>query len=143
MMAIARLCRPMVAVAAASEAGFTLIEMIVSLAILSIALGVLLAAFSRDLDRQQRDRDQTQARLLATSLLDQNTTDVKLVTRKGVMANGLAWSVSATPYGSDADRKAWRFSPAQVTVTVHWLLDGQTHNLSLRTLRPMAAERDR
>ena len=49
-----------------------LIEMIVALAILSIALGVLFGAFSQDMDRQRLNRTQMSARLLARALLDQS-----------------------------------------------------------------------
>jgi prepilin-type N-terminal cleavage/methylation domain-containing protein len=129
----------------AGEAGFTLIEMIVSLAILGIALGVLFAGFSQVLDRQRLNDAQMRARLLATSLLDETTAagDLKPAVKKGITADGLAWSVAITPYGDADDQKAWRFTPAHVTVTVTWSLDGQSHDVTLRTLAPMARDADR
>src|ERR1700678_4212390 len=53
------------------EAGFTLIEVLVSLTILSISLGVLLAIFLQGLDRAHESRDEASARALAQSLLAQ------------------------------------------------------------------------
>ncbi|MEI9988940.1 MAG: type II secretion system protein [Rhizomicrobium sp.] len=142
MIGSARRARPKASTTIGPEVGFTLIEMIVSLAILSIALGVLLAAFSQDLDRQQLSRKQTEARLFATALLDESTSAgaENPIAKQGVAGDGLSWSLGVAPYGSDADRKAWRFAPAQVTATVQWRMNGRAYGLSLRTLRPIAAD---
>ena len=117
--------------------GFTLIEMIVALAILSIALGVLFSAFSQDMDRQRLNRSQMSARLLAGALLDQSAVSDSLTigVRHGVLPDGLAWTVAVAPYGGADDRKAWRAAPAQVTATVEWTLDGHPHRVALTTLR--------
>ena len=123
------------------EDGFTLIEMIVSLAILSIALGVLFASFSRDMDRQALDREQMQARLLAQSLLAERAggSDLTSGVTRGLSQSGMAWRVTVEPFGTDEDRKAWRFAPARVTARVQWF-DGRVRTVSLTTLRPMTGD---
>jgi type II secretion system protein I len=122
------------------EDGFTLIEMIVSLAILSIALGVLFAAFSQDMTQQRRIKVETAARLEAEALLARNLVDPATAPGRtaGETADGLRWTLTVSPYGSAEDRKAWAFAPAQVTARVDWAIDGRAHAVSLSTLRIMA-----
>ena len=48
--------------------GFTLVELLVSLAILSVALAVLFGAISSSLDRTRKERDDAAATSLAQSL---------------------------------------------------------------------------
>jgi general secretion pathway protein I len=125
------------AVSTHAQRGFTLIEMIVALAILSVALGVLLGAFSQDMDHQRLTRAQMHARMLAQSLLEQSNLrdQVQPGTRHGVTQDGAIWAVTVAPYGTDEDRKAWPGLPVQVTATVDWSLDGHAHRVSLTTLR--------
>jgi general secretion pathway protein I len=122
-----------------SAEGFTLIEMIVALAILSISLGVLFGAFSQDMDRQRLNRTQMSARLLAQALLNQSAVSDAQTTgvRHGVSPDGLSWTVAVTPYGERDDRRAWRATPAGMTATVEWSLDGHRHHVALTTLRFM------
>lgn len=112
------------------DAGFTLIEMIVALAILSISFGVLLAAFSAHMNRVALNQSEDGARQLAVSLLASESDHE--TTRHGQTRDGYTWDISTQPYGSPADRLAWRFSAEQVTVTVSWSAD---HHVSLSTLR--------
>lgn len=127
---------------ALAEGGFTLIEMIVALAILSISLGVLLGAFSQDMDRQRLNRSQMGARLEAQALLDETLSGdpLKLGVRRGVAPGNLSWTLAVAPYTEAGDPKAWRLEPAVVTATVEWPLDGVTHRVSLTTLRFLPAD---
>ncbi len=127
-----------------TSAGFTLIEMIVALAILSLSLGALFAGFSQALDRIRFNHAQMGARLLAQALIAQSgTSPSKPGTTRGVSPDGMAWSVLVTPFGAPEERKAWRPSPAQVTVTVTWSQSGHEHSLSLTTLRFLGGEAGR
>jgi prepilin-type N-terminal cleavage/methylation domain-containing protein len=138
-LSVLRPC-PKAAPAMGPQAGFTLIEMIVSLAILSIALGVLFAAFSQSLDRQQLNRRQGEALLLANTLLNESMiADMRPTAAQGATEDGLSWRVAVAPYGGDDDRKAWRFAPALVTATVQWSMNGRSHSLSVQTIRPLPA----
>jgi type II secretion system protein I len=121
------------------ETGFTLIEMLVSLAILAIALGVLFAAFSQDMTRQRLTEDETAARVEAQSMLARSLADPPRAPGhvSGETADGLHWTLSVTPYGGIEDQKAWTFTPIQVTARVDWSVDGRGRSLSLTTLRVM------
>jgi general secretion pathway protein I len=111
------------------DAGFTLIEMIVALVILSISFGTLLAAFSAHMDRLALTRNEDKARRLAVALLARSG-DIG-TPALGQTADGLAWQISIAPYGGAADRTAWRFAAEQATVTVTF----GAHHVSLSTLR--------
>lgn len=118
------------------EQGFTLIEMIVALAILSISLGVLFAAFSQDMDQQRLSRSQISARILAQGLLEESAASAPLDpgVRRGIGPDGLTWTVSVVPFGTNADREAWKPAPAKVIATVQWSFDGRPQHITLTTL---------
>lgn len=94
------------------ERGFTLVELLVSLAILSIALAVLFAAISSSLDRTRKDRDASLATLLVQSLLARagNEYPLRPGDTSGVYSNGFRWRLSVRPYGNGDDAKAWNMS---------------------------------
>lgn len=118
------------------ESGFTLIEVLVALTILSISLATLLAIFMQGLDRARESSNEAAARVLAQSLLTQakaapapafGTTTGKI--------NGLQWRTQIEPYGSAADRSAWQTIPAQIVASVSWRGDGGLRSVSLSTLK--------
>jgi general secretion pathway protein I len=123
--------------------GFTLVELLVALAILAVALGVLLGAISDSLDRVRRDRSDGTALALAQSLLDRAGTERPLVPgiSEGDAAEGFHWSLDVTSYGSSADSKAWGITAYLVRATVRWK-DGATLRarslLALRLVPPKA-----
>jgi general secretion pathway protein I len=118
------------------QSGFTLIEVLVALTILSISIGVLLAVFLQGLDRARESSNETAARVLAQSLVAQAKVAANLSfgTSAGKI-NGLAWRTQILAYGSAADRAAWQSTPAQIVATVSWRGDGGQRSLSLSTLR--------
>lgn len=122
----------------AGEDGFTLIEMLVALAILAMALGTIFAVFSQDMARQQADRDAMRARVIAETLLTQARTSAAAPAPSdgGTTADGFHWQVTAAPYGGDDDRVSWRFVPVEIHSTVQWDESGHTRRLTLATLRP-------
>jgi prepilin-type N-terminal cleavage/methylation domain-containing protein len=126
----------------APEDGFTLIEVLVSLTILSIALSVLFAIFGQSLDRNREARLKGEARALAQSLLAQAETSDALVPGEttGRTEQGLDWRLTVKPYGQDEDRRAWTTNPAQIWATVSWG-NGSGHALTLSTLRMLPKEK--
>ena len=64
------------------ERGFTLIEVLVALTILSISLAALLAVFTQGLDRARESRNEAAARVLAQSLLAQAKTSTEPRSRR-------------------------------------------------------------
>ena len=118
------------------ESGFTLIEVLVALTILSISLGALLAIFMQGLDRARESTSEAAARVLAQSLLAQAKTaqSPSFGTSSGKI-NGLQWRTQIEPYGSAADQGAWQRIPAHIVATVSWRGDGGLRSVSLSTLK--------
>lgn len=118
------------------EAGFTLLEVLVALTILSISLGILLAIFSQGLARAKENATEADARTLAQSLLAQSeTAPHPAFGDTNGTSNGLRWRVSIAPYGSGADQQAWQQAAQQIDATVTWRNEGHDRSLTLSTLR--------
>jgi general secretion pathway protein I len=119
-----------------SQSGFTLIEVLVALTILSISMAVLLAIFLQGLDRARESSNEAAARVLAQSLLTQAKASPNLAFGASAgKINGLTWRTQILPYGTAADRTAWQANPAQIVTTVSWRGDGGQRSVSLSTLR--------
>lgn len=119
--------------------GFTLIEVLVALTILSLSLTVLLGTFSQSLSRTHESERAAAARVLAQSLLAKAETGVppKQSHADGETDNGLAWSVDMAPYQQHDDDKA-SLRAANLSVTVTW--ENGQHALTLSTLRLVPKE---
>ena len=121
----------------AGARGFTLIEVLVALTILSISLATLLAVFTQGLDRARESRNEASARVLAQSLLAQAKTSTNLaVGDSGGRTNDLYWHLRVAPYGSSADLAAWQATPTEISAKVTWLgSSGGRRSVTLSTLR--------
>lgn len=119
-----------------AQAGFTLIEVLVALTILSISLGVLLAVFTQGLDRARESRNEAAARVLAQSLLAQAKIRPNLsMGDSSGKTDDLLWRLRIEPYGTKDDRAAWQENAAQLRATVSWRGDGRMRSITLSTLR--------
>jgi general secretion pathway protein I len=118
------------------QAGFTLIEVLVALTILSISLAALLAIFMQGLDRARESDNEAGARVLAQSLLVQAKTaeNPSMGTSVGKSDNFL-WRLQIVPYGTAQDRSSWQENVAEIVATVSWQGDGGLRSISLSTLR--------
>jgi general secretion pathway protein I len=118
------------------QAGFTLIEVLVALSILSISLAALLAIFLQGLDRARESSNEATARVLAQSLLTQAKASPNLAFGASAgKVNGFGWRTQIVPYGTAVDRNAWQTNPAQIVATVSWRGNGGQRSVSLSTLR--------
>ena len=118
------------------ERGFTLVELLVSLAILTIALAVLFGAISSSLDRTRRSRDDAVASSLVQSLLTRaNAGPVAPGDADGAYSNGFRWHLSVKRYGGTDDAKARHMSAYRVRATVSWP-DGARSLSALRLVPP-------
>ncbi len=126
-----------------SERGFTLVELLVSLAILAVALGVLFTAISSSLDRTRESRNAMVATSLAQSLLARAGTEHALQsgTTEGTYTNGFGWRVRISPYGNVDDRKAWQASAYVVEASVSWRHGSKIRVRRLTTLRIVPPEK--
>jgi len=120
---------------ASRRSGFTLVEIIVALAILALSLNVILPAISDALWRTGEAEAQAEAASLARSLLAQAGSALALKggAAAGQFDNGFRWQLQVTPYGS-ADQavpaRAYR-----VVAEVIWGDPPHEHSVALSTLR--------
>jgi len=111
--------------------GFTLVEVLVALAIVVVSMGLLFKLIGMDLDRSREAGRETEAAALIQSLFANPATTPGIT--KGTAQDGLSWALSVTPYGGD--RKDWRVDAVTVAATVSWDHDGRVESRTLSTLR--------
>lgn len=119
------------------ERGFTLLEILVSLAILSVSLATLLGIFSTSLDRARQSEDEMAARMLAQSLIAQADAvgDPQMGARSGTIGSDFAWRLDLRPYGKTTSPSATPL--ANVTASVSWNGSGGRRSLTLSSLRTL------
>lgn len=116
--------------------GFTLVEVLVALAILAIAFGFALRAISGGFDRLGRDQKNADALILARSTLARVGHDIALEDGAigGATGEGFAWRIETCPYGDTQGVSPGRLVGHRVDVTVSWKDRRQTHEVRLTSL---------
>ncbi len=101
--------------------GFTLIEMVIALAILGISLTVLFSAFENSLSRTRHDARLSEATLLAESLLSRAGTEWPLGTGAHTGEwQSFAYELSDEPVPTPQGRTAYTVRTTTVTAAVRW-----------------------
>lgn len=119
--------------------GFTLLEVLIALVILSVALATLLGIFSQSLSRARDMRENVAARALTQSLLaEQGAASPIVIGDTDGEAGAFAWRLHADPYGSQEPGV-----PRMVLLTANVTWDHGKRALSLTTLRLMPKESQR
>jgi general secretion pathway protein I len=119
--------------------GFTLIEVLVALTILSLSLTIIFSVFSVGLRSRRAAEEYEQATLLAESKL--NSIGVDEAIREGEIVgrfNGrFRWKTVVTPYHEQGrnDAKDLQARPVVVTIVVSWGDAGDEKSVTLTTLR--------
>ncbi|WP_316205379.1 type II secretion system protein [Bradyrhizobium sp. SZCCHNS3004] len=125
------------------EAGFTLVEVIVALAMLSLGLTLVMSMLSTGLGRTGMAERLAGAVSLAQSALAQVGTIIPLrsETRDGTEENGYQWHLAIQPYRPTQSGDARTFELYQVSVQIVWLEGQNQRSFALSTLRlgPRAA----
>jgi len=131
---LGKLCRPP---AGAQEGGFTLVEVIVALAMLSAGLSILLALISSGLRRTADAERIAEAGSLAQSLMAEVGTDlpIKLEQRDGQFPNGYRWHLKMQQYGDAREREEWPIGVYLISTEVEWDDGAQRRAYALSTLR--------
>ncbi len=106
----------------ASEAGFTLVEVVVALAILALSLSVLLNVISNGIRQTDSARRMAEAGSLAQSLLAKLGTEMPIQEGQtsGEFPDGFRWRVRAERYGDAEDRQDWPVAAYAVSVEALW-----------------------
>jgi general secretion pathway protein I len=120
-----------------SNSGFTLVEVVVAIAILALMAGVIFRVNSDSIRNVHRADALANASTLAQSLIAKVGTEIPLREgeTRGQSGAGLQWRVQMKRYGDAADRAQWPLAAYTVTAEVT-LRDGpDTQPVALMTLR--------
>jgi general secretion pathway protein I len=117
-------------------AGFTLLEVVVAFAILSLAFGAIFAVLSSTLRQVSQTDSERNAIALAQSMLARVGADLPLVDgdRTGEASTGAQWRLSIRPYNVTGRDNLLPMSAHQVSITVSWV-SGRARTLTLTSLR--------
>jgi general secretion pathway protein I len=121
------------------EAGFTLIEVLVAVAIIGLALGAMAGVFGQGLAGHETASEAEAALAVAEEQLALADTTPHPGAASGVFANRYAWQTIVAPY-QDGDSKTADAPTSlpplyRVAVSVAWHDGRRTHEVSLSTLR--------
>jgi general secretion pathway protein I len=119
-----------------AETGFTLIEMLVALAIVAVSMAVLFRVISDNLERARRARDETAAMSLVQSLLAQSSSGIPQPgVSTGKFGNGFFWRLQTEPLGGARERAGWPVDAVTIIATVSWRDGSEAGSRTLTTLR--------
>jgi len=121
-----------------SERGFSLLEVLVAFAILSISLGILLQVFATGLRNAGLADDYTRATLYAESILAAIGRETPLTEgeRSGPVNDRFSWRSTVSAYTEGLpDPEKIRARAYRVSVEVYWPGLAQNRSVLLETLR--------
>ncbi|NJN46278.1 MAG: prepilin-type N-terminal cleavage/methylation domain-containing protein [Candidatus Competibacteraceae bacterium] len=127
--------------------GFSLLEVLVAFAILSLTLGVLLQVFATGLRNTANAEDYTRAVMQAESLLAQVGITLPVESQQGELDDRFQWRITVTPFpietilDPETPTETLRFTPYQVVAEVSWSAGAsQARSVTLETLRVLPVE---
>lgn len=119
------------------EAGFTLVEVIVALAILSAGLGLLLGLISNSLRQTASAQRMAEAGSLAQSLMAEVGTvlPIRPEARDGQYPNGYRWHLKVQPYDSARESEERPVGLYRISAEIEWEQGAEKRFYVLTTLR--------
>ena len=120
------------------QRGFSLLEVLVAFAILSVSLGVLLQVFATGLRNAGMADDYTQATLYAESILAAYGRETPLGegVREGPVNDRFSWRGTVSAYAEGMpDPEKTRMRAYRISVEVFWRGLTQTRSVMLETVR--------
>jgi len=120
-----------------SDSGFTLIEVVVAIAILALLAGAIFRANADSVRNVHRADALDNAQVLAESLLAKvgHETALQEGETNGETGNGLKWRLQIERYGDDVDRRQWPIAAYVVAVEVALRGNSGEQRVGLTTLR--------
>jgi general secretion pathway protein I len=123
------------------QSGYTLIEVVVAMAVAGIALAGLLHAVAGNAARSALSREYVLATTFGESMLARVGREIALDsgTKRGRIGQKFSWQRTIQPYHADGgtvpDDADAPVSPYEVVVLVTWHSGGRAHEFSIRSLR--------
>jgi general secretion pathway protein I len=117
--------------------GFTLLEVIVAIAILAVGFSAVFGVMSDSLRRTADSERMAEAGSLTQSLLAQIGSEIAIRTGviDGEYASGYRWRVEMKPFGDTTEREVWPVGAYAISAEVVWDDAGRKRSYSLTTLR--------
>jgi len=125
-----------------NEAGFTLLEVIIALTILSIGLVSAIEVFSNDLRLVLFSKDYTQALIHAREQMEEvDLHNLSEGVEAGEFSDGYKWQRVITPYPLDEAGDSSPVKVLEVKVIVSWLSGKGERSVELTTLRTILVKK--
>lgn len=118
-----------------NEKGFTIVELLVALAIVVGSMGLLFKLIGIDLDRTREASRQTEAAALLQSLLTQSEAAPQPSVTNGTFADGFTWQLAVSRTGSGDADKFRAVDAVDIAATVSWHNGDRVETRSLSTFR--------
>jgi general secretion pathway protein I len=126
-----------------TRAGFTLIEVIVAVALLSVSLVMIMQLFAAGLKSSRASCDYTRAVMHAKDKMEELYTSPLHRQESGEFSDGYQWTAGAKPYEEVADKEDEEnsFKLFKMKVKITWNITSKTANsFELESLKMVSAK---